>query len=147
MYLLDTPVVSEYLRKKPSKKVIDWLDQQDEHSLYISCLTIAELKKGYYKLQSKASSAGENRRAEKINAWIQKLERQFQDRIVQIDTELLELWAIICGRSEAEGKKLPVLDSLLVSAAQTHGMTVVTRNVTDFENCSKSLSLKIYNPY
>lgn len=147
MYLLDTPVVSEYLRKKPSKKVIDWLDQQDEHSLYISCLTIAELKKGYYKLQNKASSAGENRRAKKINAWIQKLEKRFQDRIVQIDTELLELWAMICGRSEAEGKKLPVLDSLLVATAQTHALTVVTRNVTDFENCSKSLSLKIYNPY
>lgn len=145
MYLLDTLVISEYLRKKPAKKVIDWLDEQDEHSLYISCLTIAELKKGYYKLQSKAASVGDSRRAEKINAWIQKLEERFQDRIVQIDAELLELWATICGRSEAEGKKLPVLDSLLVATAQTHGLTAVTRNVGDFENCSKSI--KIYNPY
>ncbi|MGI9301969.1 MAG: type II toxin-antitoxin system VapC family toxin [Gammaproteobacteria bacterium] len=145
MYLLDTPVVSEYLKKKPSKKVIDWLDEQDEHSLLISCLTIAELKKGYYKLQSKAASVGEKKRAEKVSTWIQTFEKRFQDRIVQIDAELLELWAIICGRREAEGKKLPVVDSLLVATAQTHGLVVVTRNVTDFENGSKSLT--IYDPY
>ena len=145
MYLLDTAVISEYLRKQPAKKVIDWLDGQEESSLYISCLTIAELKKGYYKLQSKSKSADEKKRAEKINTWIANLEKRFQDRIIHIDTELLELWAIICGRSEAEGRTLPVIDSLLVATAQTHGLTAVTPNVADFQNCSASL--KIYNPY
>jgi len=55
MYLLDTSVISEYIKKQPSQKVIDWLDGRDERHLYISCLTIAELKKGCYKLKQKNS--------------------------------------------------------------------------------------------
>lgn len=142
---MDTSVLSEYIRKKPAQKVIDWLDEQDERALYISCLTIAELKKGYYKLHGKGEALGEDRRAGKLNVWIQKLENRFQERIVPIDAGLLELWALTCGHSEAEGKKLPVVDSLLVATAQTHGMMAVTRNVADFRNCSKSV--KVYNPY
>ena len=145
MYLLDTPVVSEYLKRKPSIKVIEWLDAQDEHSLYISCLTIAELRKGYYKLESGAVSAQESRRAAKIIAWIQRLEERFADRSVEVDNDVLEIWASMCGHSEAEGNKLPVIDSLLAASALAFGLTVVTPNVTDFRRCSRTV--KIYNPY
>ena len=145
MYLLDTPVVSEYLKRKPSIKVIEWLDAQDEHSLYISCLTIAELRKGYYKLESGAVFAQESRRAEKIIAWIQKLEERFADRSVEVDNDVLEIWASMCGRSEAEGNKLPVIDSLLAASALAFDLTVVTPNVADFRRCSETM--KIYNPY
>ena len=145
MYLLDTPVVSEYLKKRHSVKVIEWLDARDEYSLCISCLTIAELQKGYYKLQSRAVSSQENRRAAKISAWITKLEQRFADRTVQVDRQVLEQWAGMCGRSEAEGMKLPVIDSLLAASALTHDLTVVTPNVSDFRKCS--VELEIYNPY
>lgn len=144
MYLLDTSVVSEYLKKKPSRKVIKWLDAQDEHSLYISCLTIAELRKGYYKLENRAASMQENRRAAKISAWIQELEERFRDRNLAVDSDVLGKWATICGRSEAEGNKLPVIDSLLAASALTHDLTVVTLNETDFKRCSEAV--KIYNP-
>ena len=103
-------VVSEYLKRKPSIKVIEWLDAQDEHSLYISCLTIAELRKGYYKLESSAVSEQESRRAVKISDWIQKLEERFAGRSVEVDNDVLEIWASMCGRSEAEGNKLPVIE-------------------------------------
>ena len=145
MYLLDTPVVSEYLKRKPSIKVIEWLDTQDEHSLYISCLTIAELRKGYYKLESRAVSAQESRKAAKIIAWIHKLEERFADRNIEVDNDVLERWASMCGHSEAEGKKLPVIDSLLAASALACDLTVVTPNVTDFRRCSQAM--KIYNPY
>ena len=145
MYMLDTPVVSEYLKRKPLIKVIEWLDSQDEHSLYISCLTIAELRKGYYKLESSAVSAQESRRAAKISAWIQKLEERFADRSVEVDNDVLEIWASMCGRSEAEGYKLPVIDSLLAASALSCDLTVVTPNVADFRRCSEVM--KIYNPY
>ena len=144
MYLLDTSVVSEYLKKKPSRKVIKWLDAQDEHSLYISCLTIAELRKGYYKLENRAASMQENRRAEKISAWIRELEERFRDRNLEVDSDVLGKWATICGRSEAEGNKLPVIDSLLAASALAHDLTVITLNETDFKRCSGVV--KIYNP-
>lgn len=145
MYLLDTSVISEYIKKQPSQKVIDWLDDQDERRFYISCLTIAELKKGYYKLKQKNSSRGNDERVKKIQMWIEKVEERFQDRTVHIDMNLLDTWANLCGSSEAEGKTLPVLDSLLVATARIHDMVVVTRNVADFQNCSKTLG--IFNPY
>ena len=145
MYLLDTVVVSEYLRKKPSQQVVGWLDEQPEYTLYISSLTIAELNKGYHKLQHKAVLADDKRRADKIREWIEKLKQRFQDRTISVDTKVLEAWSKLCGHSEAKGKKLPVVDSLLVATALAHNLTVVTRNVADFQNCSPSLAL--YNPY
>ena len=90
MYLLDTSVVSEYLKKKPSRKVIKWLDAQDEHSLYISRLTIAELRKGYHKLENRTVSTQEIKRAAKISAWIKELEERFRDRNLDVDNDVLE---------------------------------------------------------
>lgn len=144
MYLLDTSVVSEYLKKKPSRKVIKWLDAQDEHSLYISRLTVAELRKGYHKLENRTVSTREIKRAAKISAWIKELEERFRDRNLDVDNDVLEKWAAICGRSEAEGNKLPVMDSLLAASALAHDLTVVTLNEADFMRCSGAV--KIYNP-
>ena len=144
MYLLDTSVISEYLKKKPSREVIEWLDAQDEHSLYISCLTVAELRKSYYKLVRRTDPAQENRRAAKIDVWIQELEERFRDRNLELDRDVLEKWATLCGRSEAEGNKLPVIDSLLAASALAHDLTVVTLNERDFMRCSEAI--KIYNP-
>jgi hypothetical protein len=144
-YLLDTCIVSEYLKRKPSEKVIGWLDQQDERSLYLSCLVIAELKTGYYKLRKQRPVGKNKARAIKIGIWIHRLEERFESRIVAIDSALLNLWSNLRGSSEAEGKKLPVIDSLIAVTAQRHGMVIVTRNVGDFKNCSEDL--EIFNPF
>ena len=95
-YLLDTCIVSEYLKKKPSQKVIDWLDAQDNRNLYLSCLTIAELNKGYYKLVSKAPERGSQARAEKIGLWVSQLERRFKHRIIAVDSEMLKMRSQLC---------------------------------------------------
>lgn len=144
-YLLDTCIVSEYLKKKPSKKVIGWLDQQDERSLYLSCLVIAELQKGYYILQNTKPVRANKARAIKIGGWIRRIEKRFEGRIAAIDPILLNAWSSLCGSAEAEGKKLPVIDSLIAVTAQLHGMVIVTRNVDDFKNCSEDL--EIFDPY
>jgi len=143
-YLLDTCIVSEYLKKKPAKKVIDWLDQQDERTLHLSSLVIAELKKGYYKLQKKEPIKSNAARAKKIGQWIQRLEQRFDGRIVAIDTRVLEAWAELCGHAEAGGKKLPVIDSLITVKAQVYNLIIVTRNIDDFKNCSDNVD--IYDP-
>ena len=144
-YLLDTCVVSEYLKKQPSKKVISWLEQQDERALYISCLTIAELRKGYYKLRNRKPAYENKIRAKKIGGWIERLKERFGDHTVTLDAHVLEGWANLCGTSEAEGRNLPVIDSLIAATASYHGMVVVTRNVADFEHCSEDL--EVFNPY
>lgn len=141
-YLLDTSVISEYVRKKPAPQVIAWLDAQDEQCLFISSLTLAELKKGFHKLQSNADDAW---RVEQLGIWLQRVERRFDNRIVGLDERVLDLWAMLCGESEAAGKKLPVVDSLLVATAQVHAMVAVTRNVADFRRCSDTVT--ILNPF
>jgi predicted nucleic acid-binding protein len=144
-YLLDTCIVSEYLKKKPSQKVIGWLDNQDERNLYLSCLAIAELRKGYYKLRIKEPAHDNKARAQKISNWINHLEERFKGRIVAIDAILLNAWASLCGHSEADGKKLPIIDSLITVTAQLHRMVIVTRNIDDFKNCSEEID--ILDPY
>lgn len=144
-YLLDTLVVSEFIRKKPAEKVIAWLDNQEESCLYLSCLTVAELRKGYYKLAHSDLRHGTKERAEKVGAWIQKLEERFEDRILPIDEMVLGVWANLCGRAEAEGRKLPVVDSLLVATTEWYHLKIVTRNVADFKNCLNTV--KLFNPY
>ena len=143
-YLLDTLVVSEYIRRKPVKSVIDWLDDQIESSLYLSSLTIAELKKGSYKL-SYSSKKSESNRAKKIDDWIMKLEKRFEDRIIPVNESVLDTWASLCGQAESEGRKLPVVDSLLVATAERGNFVIVTRNVADFKNCKATVEL--YDPY
>lgn len=137
-YLLDTCVLSEYIKKKPDQKVINWLDQQEESSLFISIITIAEIKKGIIKIKN-----SEPNRYQKLNHWLQKIEQRFNQRILSLTENILDHWATICGESEAKGKKLPIIDSLITATAYENGLIIVTRNISDFD-----LSLvKTFNPW
>ena len=139
-YLLDTCTLSEYVKKKPNPKVIDWLDNQDEEQLFVTIITIAELRKGISKL--KISNPN---RYQKLNNWLFILEKRFTDKILPLDKNILEIWAITCGESEAKGKKLPIIDSLIASTAIYHQLTIVTRNVDDFKLCFPEIC--IFNPW
>jgi hypothetical protein len=137
-YLLDTCVVSEYVKKKPNFQVIQWLDEQNEDSLFISILTIAELKKGIIKIKKSQAS-----RYQKLNNWLLKIEQRFAGRILPLNKNILDTWAKICGESEARGKKLPIMDSLIASTATQHNLIIVTRNIDDFKFSSNQL----FNPW
>jgi hypothetical protein len=137
-YLLDTCVLSEYVKKKPNFQVIQWLDEQNEDSLFISILTIAELKKGIIKIKKSQAS-----RYQKLNNWLLKIEQRFAGRILPLNKNILDTWATICGESEAKGKKLPIMDSLIASTATQHNLIIVTRNIDDFKFSSNQL----FNPW
>lgn len=137
-YLLDTCVLSEYVKKKPNFQVIQWLDEQNEDSLFISILTIAELKKGIIKIKKSQAS-----RYQKLNNWLLKIEQRFAGRILPLNKNILDTWAKICGESEASGKKLPIMDSLIASTATQHNLIIVTRNIDDFKFSSNQL----FNPW
>lgn len=144
MYQLDTSIVSEYLKKQPAREIIDWVEAQHEQRLFVSCLTIAELRKGLEKLKKRARSQDEIQRASRIEAWIEKLEQRFEGRVLPLSREMLTTWAMLCGASEAKGISLPVVDSLLAASALVAKLSVVTKNVRDFRRCSPEL--EIINP-
>jgi predicted nucleic acid-binding protein len=136
-WLLDTCVLSEYAKKAPAPKVIDWLDEQDETSLFISAITLGEIEKGILKLRT-----SDLRRSQKLTAWLGKVEQRFAERILPLDTAALHVWAQITAHSELSGQPLAVIDVLLMATAQCHGLTVVTRNVQDF-----TAYPQVFNPW
>jgi predicted nucleic acid-binding protein len=136
-WLLDTCVLSEYVKKTPAPGVIAWLDEQDETSLFISVVTLGEIEKGILKLR-----AADSRRSQKLTAWLGKVEQRFAGRILPLDTAALLAWAQLAAQAELAGKPLPVMDGLVMATAQCHGLTVVTRNIQDF-----GLFPQVFNPW
>lgn len=126
-WLLDTCALSEYAKKAPALKVIAWLDEQDEASLFISVISLGEIEKGILKLRKT-----DLRRSQKLTAWLGKVEQRFTGRILALDAGALHVWAQIAARAELAGQPLPVMDALLMATAQCHGLTIVTRNLQDF---------------
>jgi hypothetical protein len=136
-YLLDTCVISELVKKGPHPAVIRWLDGCDESRFYMSVLTIGELMKGIAKL-------ADGDRRESLKSWVTNdLTIRFEQRLVEIDTEVAWTWGMMLGEAERRGEKLPVIDSLIAATANVHSLTVVTRNVQDMVRCQA----KVFNPW
>ncbi len=128
-YLLDTSVLSELVKKNPHRQVVNWVDEQEESTLFLSVLTVGELEKGIAKLPASA-------RRTNLISWVRReLAGRFGGRLLPIDVRVAERWGAMAGESEKRGKPLPVVDSLLAATALVHDLQIVTRNVADFEPC------------
>jgi toxin FitB len=133
-YLLDTNVISELVRKKPNSSVVTWFSTLPNEALYISVLTIGEIKFGI-------ENATDVKRKEKLRMWLEHdLLELFEDRILPIDKCIAEKWGIL--RSQTQ-RPVPAIDSLLAATALTHNLCLVTRNVLDFQ----FPELKVTNPW
>lgn len=122
-YLLDTNVVSETRKARMNERVRAFLAGVDAGSLYISALTVGELRKGIeIKRRSDPDAAA------LLDAWVDGLVRSFADRIVAIDAPVAHRW----GELSADRAR-PVIDTLIAATALVHDMTLVTRNIKDFQ--------------
>ncbi|HEY2277098.1 MAG TPA: type II toxin-antitoxin system VapC family toxin [Streptosporangiaceae bacterium] len=121
-YLLDTNALSELRKRRPDPRVTGWFDMAPKAELYLSCLTIGEIRRGIERLRHQ-----DEVQAKAIERWLAGLRYFYQDRIVPIDTEITERW----GRLSTAAT-LPAVDGLLAATALTRDWTVVTRNVADF---------------
>jgi predicted nucleic acid-binding protein len=122
-YLLDTNVISETRKKRPFQGVVEFLAVADDEALFLSVLTLGELRKGV-QVKRRADPLV----ADEIAAWIDGIEHLFSHRILPIDAATARLW----GELSAE-RSLPVVDTLIVATALTRDLTLVTRNVRDFQ--------------
>jgi toxin FitB len=133
-YLVDTNVISELRRKRPDPSVVDWFAKRSAMSLFISVLTMGEIRKGIQK-------HADPEKGLLLADWLEHdLPTYFRGRILPIDAAIADQW----GRLQAAaGRPLPVIDSLLVATALRHGLKLVTRNVNDFAG----LSDEVINPW
>ena len=128
-YLLDTCVVSDLVKPAPDVGLLAWLGHQTEENLFLSVITLGEFQAGISKLPDSSRKA-------MLTSWLNlDLMKRFSGRILAVDAEVAVTWGIKRGESAARGILLPFADAQIAATAIVHGMTVVTRNVTDLERC------------
>ncbi|MFZ0138486.1 MAG: type II toxin-antitoxin system VapC family toxin [Candidatus Sulfotelmatobacter sp.] len=125
-YLLDTNCISEPTRERPEPRVLSWLDAVDESQLYLSVLTLGEIRKG-------ASALPESRRRSHLEVWLERqVKVRFSGRILPISDDIAERWGWLAAEAKIRGRSLPVIDGLLAATALHHNLVLVSRNITDF---------------
>ena len=135
-YLLDTCVVSETISRNPNPAVSGWLDGMDEEDLFISSLTVGEIRKGIVKMP-------DCKRKTVLTGWLDQLKASYAGRIVYVSTEVADEWGKRIALAEMRGLKKPSVDSLIAVSAVSEGLTLATRNVRDMAN----LGAVIFNPW
>ena len=136
-FLLDTNVVSEWMKPRPDLRVMKWLASSDEDRLFVSVATLAELRYGTERLPI-------GMRRAQLQEWLEmELSMRFEGRTLGIDEAVAAAWGTLLARAEAAGRSMGVMDGFLAATALVHQMTLVTRNQTDFT----ATAVKMLNPW
>ncbi len=126
-YLLDTNVVSETLRPNPNTNVISWLETSQGEDLYLSVLSLGEIRKGIELLDL-------GRRKTRLIGWLDHdLPDWFEERFLTVDRRVADRWGTISAQARLDGRALPAVDGLLAATALVNGLSMVTRNSEDFD--------------
>jgi predicted nucleic acid-binding protein len=136
-FLIHTCLISEFKKPQPEPKVISWLSDQFEESLYLSVITIGEIQRGI-------SLLADSRKKTELESWLHSLIIRYNGRILGLDSEELTFWGEMVAELEKRGRILPLMDSLIAVTALSHDLTLVTRNETDFEGTGVRV-LNIWN--
>lgn len=132
---MDTNVFSEPAKPRPDPKVVDWL-RRHEGQLYVSTVTIGEIRRGIERLP-------EGRRKRQLHQWLQSLCDCLQGRVLSFNTSTAHVWGQLKAKWDKAGLSVPSLDSQIAATAHRHSLTVVTRNVGDFDGTG----IKTLNPF
>lgn len=134
-FLVDTNVLSELAKAKPDAQVVAWL-RDHESELYVSTITIGEIRRGIECLP-----AGKRKAA--LQSWFTGLCKRMEGRILSFNTSTAHVWGQLVAGWDKKGLTVPSLDSQLAATAHRHGFTMVTRNISDFQNTG----VKLFNPF
>lgn len=132
MFLLDTNVVSELRRRRPHGAVLAWLAGVADQDIHLSAVTIGELQAGVEMTREQYPA-----KAAEIEAWIDRVAETFN--ILPMDAATFRCWARLMHRRS----DTLIEDAMIAATAETHNLTVVTRNTSDFE----SLGARTIDPF
>jgi predicted nucleic acid-binding protein len=136
-WLLDTCALSEKLQKRPDAAFVKWLEAQEVDDLYISIISVGEIRKGIELLPDSIKK-------HQLEQWFKGEFIPFFDRRIRgIGHEEAIEWGTAFARCQLSGYKPPVLDSLLAATAKINGLTLVTRNEKDFS----LFDVEVINPW
>jgi toxin FitB len=136
-HLLDTCVISELSKLPPDARVVDWVRRQEEAGMFLSAVTIGEIRAGI-----EALAVGKRR--DTLSTWLQRdvLER-FRGRIIGLDVSVMLRWGVLVGSRREGHRTLPLVDSLIAACALHRGLALATRNERDFAG----LGIEVVNPW
>ncbi|HVN17219.1 MAG TPA: type II toxin-antitoxin system VapC family toxin [Dongiaceae bacterium] len=127
-FLLDTNAVSEWVKPRPNPGLIRWMDSIDEDRVFISVITIAELRYGVERL-------AEGRRKAQLGLWMaRELASRFQGRTLPVNEEIAHAWGKEIASAEFAGRRSNVMDAFLAATAAVYSLTLVTRNIIHFSH-------------
>jgi toxin FitB len=136
-FLLDTNCISEVVRVKPEPRVLEWMEAADEGLLYLSVLTLGDIRKGL-------ASLPQGKRRTHLEAWLEiELQDRFSGRVLPIDAAVADRWGFLAADAKRKGKALSTIDALLAATALHYNLTIVSRNVSDFT----STQVPVLNPW
>jgi hypothetical protein len=136
-FLLDTNVVSEWVKPQPNAGVIAWLAEVDEDRVFLSVVTLAEIRHGIERLPASA-------RRKRLDTWLRdELPLRFEGRVLSVDEAVADGWGKVVASREATGRPIGVMDAFIAATANVHALKLVTRNEADFKSAVK----EIVNPW
>lgn len=127
MILLDTNVISEPLRPKPSSAVVAWLDRQPLETLFLSAITVAELRFGI------AALPAGKRRDRLEDDFERRVLPLFLPRVLPFDLSITQAYAALMASARAAGRAIAVADGYIAATASANGLTVATRDTAPFD--------------
>ena len=133
-YLLDTNVLSETRTRQPAAGVAEWIAATPPDRMYISVLTLGEIEQGIARIQGR----GDQAQAAALERWLTDIQAGFEGRVLPVSLPVATTW----GRQQ-HAQPFPVIDALIAATARVHGLTMVTRNVKDFEPAG----IPVLNPF
>lgn len=136
-FLLDTCAISEFTKESPNLGLVTWLARTDANLVYLSALTIGELRYGI-------SLQRERKKRERLERWLRgEVLPEFEERILSFDIGAADKWGNVRANARHAGTPAPVIDSMIAATAIHFGLAVVSRNDADFQR----LNADVVNPW
>jgi toxin FitB len=136
-YLLDTNAVSEWIKPRPDPLLMGWMASADEDRVFLSVVSVAEIRRG---IELMAPGL----RRDRLTTWLaNELPARFEQRVLAIDQRVADTWGCITARAQRNGIGLDTVDACLAATARVYGLTLVTRNTSDFVG----LGIDLLNPW
>lgn len=125
-FLVDTNLVSEWTKPRPDPGVVHWLAESDEDHVFLSVITLAELRHGIERLPVGG-------RRKRLEEWLSDaLPLRFEGRILPVDGAVADAWGRLMARRQAAGRPIGVMDAFIAATAEAHQLALVTRNARHF---------------
>jgi len=137
MIVLDTNVISEFIKKKPNQKIVAWVNGINTNDLYTTWINIAEIQRGIFRLPTG------KRRAKLESNFRQFINKAFMGRVLSFDQGAANFYGELCAGRESKGLHIDPVDLMIVAIARSQHFKVASRNISDLLGCG----VELINPW